>query len=665
MADAPYWEKLINKGKDAQYIYLKGTARDSDSSIITTINCEISVNGETNLISQRGRGLNLVTLNRQTLNVVESINYDTYAQAIGTQGATGITDLVNKLDALSNEVFVCLVSFDAIGWSPALISRLQNYGMSDLPYTDTGRYPFLFIGYKGLDKGDGLMRMRNIGRYSEYVELGVYVANGSLSSRDGERNVVYSLEPSITQFNTNTSRTKIQNCTISAYKTVGDVKNPFECYIMVEPIGGQGTTIIDYGSSYTINTNTYDDTTGYKITMWNTHPSAQGSYRITYITIPIVFDGKIGRFFYYAGVFDRFNNTNTFDINDAQAPFFEHTVSGQKRYHVFNPDENPQGGSMTMYKMWKASGGGDWQQGSWNNAPWEVMTNDFKYLITEAIFAQFAHFGSAIISGDWMISQYGTINGIESQSYQNFDPEHPNDNAGTNFIPYYAVDMLKGKTYQNDAEIRGTIKADSLFTNVCFAQPIQQNSPQCNYTNRWLTLVNKQLWDNDAPTDAPELYAKIGSKDSGYLLNADIFNVSWSDMYVLENLGWERNIGNSNKAFALPFNSNVGTTTIQLPPPSYFKNKTIEIINMAQTANSKLIIGCDDGLVHSGVDGCIAYSPYINVTSGGTLDFSYPSISETKEFTVPKRKITLLSTFDSSNAIWVWWVLEVSETSDM
>lgn len=161
--------------------------------------------------------------------------------------------------------------------------------------------------------------------------------------------------------------------------------------------------------------------------------------------------GKIGRFFYFGGEFNSSDNTTAFLINDAQAPYFEHTEGGQKRYHVFNPDETPAGGLRSMAQMWTAS------QQSWNNAPWEVMTNDFKYIITEALFGAYAHLGSFIINGDWMISQHGTINGQASTNYTQFDPDHPNDNTGTNFIPYFAVDGLTGKSYQNDAYVNGTI----------------------------------------------------------------------------------------------------------------------------------------------------------------------------------------------------------------
>ena len=112
--------------------------------------------------------------------------------------------------------------------------------------------------------------------------------------------------------------------------------------------------------------------------------------------------GKIGRFFYFAGTFNSSNTSDRFLVNDAQAPYFEHMVDGQKRYHVFNYETN---GSYTMAQMWSIS------SGSWNNSPWEAMTNDFKYLITEAMFAEYAKLGSAIFSGDWMISQQGKIDG--------------------------------------------------------------------------------------------------------------------------------------------------------------------------------------------------------------------------------------------------------------
>ena len=223
-----------DKGGDAQYIYLKGTARDANSQISNTVSCEVKVNGGTNLVAAQSRGLNLVIINRQTLAISESINYDTYGEAVGSQAALnpGITDLIARLNSLDDSVFVCLVSFDAIGWQrPAdvttgtypLITALQGYGMSELPYTAAGRFPFLFIGYKNLGKGNGLTRMRNTGNYYDVVELSAYIANGALTVKDGDNAVSVRLSPDnviVTQNTTSPYNIDLTN----AYTDVSVVK---------------------------------------------------------------------------------------------------------------------------------------------------------------------------------------------------------------------------------------------------------------------------------------------------------------------------------------------------------------------------------------------------------------------------------------------------------
>lgn len=124
--------------------------------------------------------------------------------------------------------------------------------------------------------------------------------------------------------------------------------------------------------------------------------------------------GKTGKFYYYAGVWE---NTNVpFVVSDVQAPYFEYTKNGNKNYWLFNPKEN---GTYTMAEMGEPSS---------TAANWKLMTNDFKYIITEAIFGSFAHFGGAIINEDWMISQYGNNVG-SATGYQYFDPFVPKGNT--------------------------------------------------------------------------------------------------------------------------------------------------------------------------------------------------------------------------------------------
>jgi len=135
-----------------------------------------------------------------------------------------------------------------------------------------------------------------------------------------------------------------------------------------------------------------------------------------------------------------------------------------------------------MAQMWGLTEESEGQK-SFNNAPWEVMTNDFKYLITQAIFGQYAHFGGAIINGDWMISQYGklydtsnnvteinsdtayvVIGGVMydyNNAYTMFDPTSPNEEVRgvVNFVPNFSLDLKSGKTYQNIAQVRGVFKS--------------------------------------------------------------------------------------------------------------------------------------------------------------------------------------------------------------
>ena len=119
--------------------------------------------------------------------------------------------------------------------------------------------------------------------------------------------------------------------------------------------------------------------------------------------------GKVGRFFYYAGIFDVSDTTTQFIVNDAQSPYFAYN----NKYWVYNPENNPSGGTTTMSAMGTPSS---------SSSNWKLMTDDFKYIITEAIFGSYAHFGSFIINGDWMISQHGKKNNVDSTDYQSFDP---------------------------------------------------------------------------------------------------------------------------------------------------------------------------------------------------------------------------------------------------
>lgn len=108
--------------------------------------------------------------------------------------------------------------------------------------------------------------------------------------------------------------------------------------------------------------------------------------------------GKAGRFYYYAGDYSDFSSSDTFSITDAQAPYFKY----YNNYWVFNPEEN---GTYTKSQMGTPSS---------SSSNWQIMTSDFKYIITQAIFSAFAQFGSSIMNGDYMMSQYVLAKGFQN-----------------------------------------------------------------------------------------------------------------------------------------------------------------------------------------------------------------------------------------------------------
>lgn len=99
--------------------------------------------------------------------------------------------------------------------------------------------------------------------------------------------------------------------------------------------------------------------------------------------------GQIGRSYYYDG---EYSAERTYTLTSSQAPFVSYVVDGQTRYYVRigNDETSTTGVAPTS-----------------DNTKWEIMTSDFKYLISEAVFTKFAKLGSGVFNQDWMYSQYG------------------------------------------------------------------------------------------------------------------------------------------------------------------------------------------------------------------------------------------------------------------
>lgn len=132
--------------------------------------------------------------------------------------------------------------------------------------------------------------------------------------------------------------------------------------------------------------------------------------------------GPRGRMPYYWGKWEDFvaDNTNRVNVTDNETPYFSKQRgdgSGLENFWVFVGENSPAGGYAPT----------DIDTPSVVSTQWEQMVTDFKYLITEALFADFAKLGSGVFFGDWLLSQNGTLYpaGTESDVYTKFSPDFP------------------------------------------------------------------------------------------------------------------------------------------------------------------------------------------------------------------------------------------------
>ena len=102
--------------------------------------------------------------------------------------------------------------------------------------------------------------------------------------------------------------------------------------------------------------------------------------------------GKMGRNIYYAGLWWDVSG-NSFVVTDYQAPYVNIGTDAAPNCKVFIGAN----GTHTFPNS---------VAGYTNAAGWESMESNFKYLITKAMFSDYANLGSSVFNGDYMFSQY-------------------------------------------------------------------------------------------------------------------------------------------------------------------------------------------------------------------------------------------------------------------
>ncbi|WP_297448737.1 interleukin-like EMT inducer domain-containing protein [uncultured Alistipes sp.] len=125
------------------------------------------------------RGLTITTIDRKTLNKVSEARYDLWAGNSNVE--TERIKFIDKIDALTSDVFACIMFRDNVTWTSGMIEAMKKLGSLG-NINDIGVYrTFAFIGYKGLTPGYALQAQGENGA-TPPVEVSAYVANGMFTT---------------------------------------------------------------------------------------------------------------------------------------------------------------------------------------------------------------------------------------------------------------------------------------------------------------------------------------------------------------------------------------------------------------------------------------------------------------------------------------------------
>lgn len=506
------------------YIYVKGTCHNGSSAPYGKVS--VCRSGDLKEYTIKSRGLSLVLIDRSSLVVSTIETYDVY-------GTTSQPDnLASRLNSISADYFIILVSYDAIGWSDNLVTALKACGGNTPISTATARIPFAFIGYRGLEQGCGQQLMGTV-QSTTPAELSVYVANRMFAtSKDGEPGEPGKPGKDATQYytwmkfadslQTNGYPASCYDKPTANTHYIGLAYNQASPTESTDPTkyawaptgrdgkdgtdgtdGADGTSFrakgsaVDHVATYqdVVNSSSQgrilvDDTSGY----------TSGEYVIKGANIIYKIPGKFGNFLYTVeecsigdAYTDPASNLWVKDENEwvnlgklqgpkgdpgPQGPQGEQGPPGPQG--KIGPFAYPAGewSSSKTYTLtetacpvveyngsyWRlvaASNKGTEPTAS-NSTVWQLVTG-WQAVFIEILFTAFAKLGSAVFSGDYMLSQRGLLNGIESTAYQNFNPA----SASNPFIPFWYTNFFTGETWLQKCHIKGEVEATSgKMTNV-------------------------------------------------------------------------------------------------------------------------------------------------------------------------------------------------------
>lgn len=90
-------------------------------------------------------------------------------------------------------------------------------------------------------------------------------------------------------------------------------------------------------------------------------------------------------------------------------------------------------------------------------ATWQLL-DKYTAVFAEILFAAFAKLGSAVFLDDYMFSQYGIRNGVQSNAYQNFDPSNLDSFRPNVFVNWRTGYFESFRSKFRDVLIQGSVR---------------------------------------------------------------------------------------------------------------------------------------------------------------------------------------------------------------
>ena len=483
----------------ADYIYIKSTNDYGGTKQSSYI--EISHNGEVTKKEVKSPGFTVFRIKRDTLKIFAEHFEENKDNLVVLTTALRITNA-------EEDEFVAVVTSGSIRWHSALRDALKKYGYSGNDHLEDAEEtaaPFAFLGYKGLAPGYGISQFGKATELS-VAEVSAYIVNRTFtSSKDGEQGpqgesgetfytwIKYADTVGSDGYPTDiydkpTGKTEYigiaYNCTVkeesddpkryawtktrgndgvdgTSFRVRGECEEVYSDHDAftydTEKAQGKIYLVDDYDSptpdakallwdgEAATDLNAQDGDAYIKVSnkvlfvkdggSWLSLGTVQGPAGPQGPPGPPGGRGNPGPMGYPAGKWDKLKE---YVKTDTLTPYVEHNGS----YWILVADKDT--GTEPKAE---------------NDDVWGLMPY-YQAFFVSLFFANFAKLASGIISGDYHFSQYGLLNGVESDKYEKFT------GPDGEFMPNLLIDYLNGELWAQKCHIKGEVNATSgKFTN--------------------------------------------------------------------------------------------------------------------------------------------------------------------------------------------------------